>query len=52
MEGAIRARALEQTLAGTLQVKLQVFAYSAFISARQPEAIGHISGTGLATPAF
>lgn len=51
-EGPLRVRALEQTLANSLQVKLQVFAYSAFISARQPEAIGHISGTGLASPAF
>lgn len=52
MEGPIRTRALEQTLGGNLQVKLQVFAYSAFISGRQPEAIGHISGTGLSTPSF
>jgi HK97 family phage major capsid protein len=52
MEGPIRARALEQTLGNTLQVKLQVFAYSAFVSGRQPEAIGEVVGTGLATPAF
>ena len=51
-EGPLRVRALEQTLANTLQVKLQVFSYSAFVSARQPEAIGHISGTGLAAPTF
>jgi hypothetical protein len=52
MEGPLRVRALEQTLAGSLQVKLQVFAYSAFVSGRQPEAIAHLSGTGLASPSF
>jgi HK97 family phage major capsid protein len=52
MEGPLRVRVLEQTLANTLQVKVQVFSYSAFISGRQPEAIGHISGTGLAAPSF
>ncbi len=52
MEGPLRVRVLEQTLANSLQIKLQVFAYSAFVSGRQPEAIGHISGTGLVTPVF
>lgn len=52
MEGPIRARVLEQTLAGTLQIRLQLFAYSAFISGRQPEAIGEIVGTGLVAPTF
>lgn len=51
-EQPLRVRALEQTLANTLQVKLQVFAYSAFVSGRQPEAIGVLSGTGLAAPTF
>ena len=52
MEGPLRVRVLEQTLANTLQIKVQVFSYSAFISGRQPEAIGHISGTGLVSPTF
>ena len=52
MEGPLRVRALEQTLANTLQVKLQVFAYSAFASGRQPESIAKIAGTGLAAPSF
>jgi HK97 family phage major capsid protein len=52
MEGPLRARVLSEVLAGTLQVRIQVYAYSAFISARQPEAIAHISGTGLVVPTF
>ena len=52
MEGPLRVRVLEQTLANSLQIKLQVFSYSAFVSGRQPEAIGHISGTGLSVPSF
>ena len=51
-EGPLRVRVLDQNLGGTLQVRLQVFAYSGFVSGRQPEAIGHISGTGLVTPTF
>lgn len=51
-EQPLRVRALEQTLANTLQVKLQVFAYSAFMSGRQPEAIGKLAGSGLAAPSF
>lgn len=52
MEGPLRVRALEQTLGNTLQVKLQVFSYSAFASGLQPEAIAVISGSGLAEPSF
>jgi len=51
-ESPLRVRVLEQTLAGTLQVKVQVFAYAAFASGKQPESIGHISGTGLVAPTF
>lgn len=50
MEGPLRTAVYEDVLSGTLQVRLQVFAYSAFISGRQPEAIGIVSGTGLANP--
>lgn len=52
MEGPLRVRVLNEVLSGTLQVRIQVFAYSAFASGRQPDAIGVMSGTGLATPSF
>lgn len=52
MEGPLRVRVLNEVLSGTLQVRIQVFAYSAFASGRQPESIAVISGTGLATPSF
>jgi hypothetical protein len=39
-------------LGGTLQVRLQVLAYSAFISGRQPKSISIISGTGLVAATF
>jgi hypothetical protein len=50
MEGPLRVRALQEVLSGTLQVRLQVFAYSAFVSGRYPSGISIISGTGLAAP--
>jgi HK97 family phage major capsid protein len=46
-EGALRSRVLTEVLSGTLQVRLQVFAYSAFMAGRRPEAISVVSGTGL-----
>lgn len=52
MEGPLRTAVYEDVLSGTLQVRLQVFAYSAFVSGRQPEAIAKISGTGLVAPTF
>jgi HK97 family phage major capsid protein len=52
MEGPLRVRVFEDVLSGTLQVRLQVVAYSAFVSGRQPEAIARIRGTGLAAPTF
>lgn len=50
-EGALRTRALFEVLSGTLQVRLQVFNYLAFLPDRLPKAIATISGTGLAAPA-
>src|SRR3990170_2909272 len=38
MEGPLRTAVYEDVLSGTVQVRLQVFAYGAFISGRQPEA--------------
>jgi hypothetical protein len=51
-EGPMQARVLHEVLSGTLQVRVQVFAYSAFASARYAKAIAKISGTGLVTPTF
>lgn len=52
MEGPLRVRVFDDVLSGTLQVRLQVVAYSAFISGRQPGSITKISGTGLKGPTF
>lgn len=52
MEGELRVRALPEVLSGTLQVRLQVFAYSAFVSGRYPSGITVLSGTGFASPTF
>lgn len=52
LEGPLRVRVFDDVLSGTLQVRLQVVAYSAFISGRQPEAIARIRGTGLKAPTF
>ena len=52
MEGAHRSDVFPSPGSGTLTVRLRLFAYSAFASARQPKSITSISGTGLATPTF
>lgn len=52
MEGALRTRVFEEVGSGTAAIRLQAFAYSAFISKRVPKAISVISGTGLVTPTF
>lgn len=49
-EGAMRSRVLNEVLSGTLQVRLQVWNYAAFMADRRPEAIAVISGTGLIAP--
>ncbi|MGH2692328.1 MAG: phage major capsid protein [Actinomycetota bacterium] len=51
-EGALRTRALQETLAGTLAVRFQVYAYSAFTAGRYPVSVSAISGTGLVAPTF
>lgn len=51
-EGALRSRALPEVLSGTLQVRFQVYAYSAFIPHRLPKNITIVSGTGLVAPTF
>jgi HK97 family phage major capsid protein len=51
-EGPLQARVMPEVGSGTLTVRLQLFAYSAFASGRQPKAISVISGAGLVTPSF
>ena len=51
-EGAPVVRRLDDVLSGTLQGRLQLYAFSFYVAGRQPKAIPHVSGTGLATPAF
>ena len=52
-EGTLRYRALPEILSGTLQIRFQVYGYSAFLPSRYPTAISVITGTtGLAAPGF
>lgn len=51
-EGAMRMRALPEILSGTLQIRFQVYAYSAFTAERFPASISVIGGTGYAIPTF
>jgi HK97 family phage major capsid protein len=50
-EGALRTRALYEVLSGTLQVRLQVYNYVAFMPDRYAPAFSFINGTGLIAPA-
>jgi hypothetical protein len=49
-ESGIRTRAMPETLSGQLTVRLQVFGYLAFTSARYPQSTVEI--TGLTAPTF
>jgi HK97 family phage major capsid protein len=51
-EGPLRMRALPEVLSGTLQIRYQVYAYSAFMGHRFPTAISVLAGAGLAAPGF
>lgn len=51
-EGPQRTRVLQEVLSGTLQVRIQLYAFSAFAGGRRPKVITRISGAGLATPTF
>lgn len=51
-EGAQRTRVLQEVLSGTLQVRIQLYAFSAFAGGRRPKVITRISGAGLAAPTF
>ncbi len=50
-EGALRTRALTEVLSGTLQVRLQLWNYVAFMPDRYLTSISVIGGTGLISPA-
>jgi hypothetical protein len=50
-ESAIRSRALVEVLSGTLQVRVQLFAYLAALMDRYPVTLTAINGTGLVSPA-
>lgn len=52
MEGSLTTGVFRDVLSGTGQVRLQIRAYSAFTSGKQPESICRISGSGLVTPVF
>lgn len=47
-----RARVYEETLSGTLQVRIQVYGYIAYTSKRYSKAHSKITGTGLVAPTF
>jgi HK97 family phage major capsid protein len=52
-EGTMRMRALPEILSGTLQIRYQVYSYSAFMPNRYPPSISILtSNTGLAAPGF
>lgn len=52
-EGTMRMRALPEILSGTLQIRFQLYAYSAFMPDRYAPSISQLTGnTGLATPGF
>lgn len=49
-EGELRTRALTEVLSGTLQVRLQLWNYVAFMPDRYPTSFSIIGGTGLIAP--
>ncbi len=51
-ESPIRTRVLQEVLAHTLTVRIQLFNYSATMFDRYPKAISAIRGTGCSTPSF
>ena len=51
-EGQLKMRALPEILSGTLQIRFQVYAYSAFNPSRFPPSISTVTGAGLAAPTY
>jgi HK97 family phage major capsid protein len=51
-EGPLQTAVYPEVGSGTLTVRLQLWAYSAFAAGRFPKSISIISGTGLTSPSF
>ncbi len=51
-ESGIRTRVLQETLSGTLTVRLQVYGYLAFSAGRYASSLARITGAGLVAPTF
>jgi HK97 family phage major capsid protein len=51
-ESPLRQLRFQEVLSGTLEVRLQVFSYSAYICDRWPSSLFQIHGTGLVTPTW
>jgi HK97 family phage major capsid protein len=51
-ESGIRTRVLQETLSGTLTVRLQVYGYVAFSAGRYPASTARLTGVGLVAPTF
>lgn len=51
-ESGIRTRVLQETLSGTLTVRLQVYGYLAFSAGRYAASTARIGGAGLVAPTF
>ena len=51
-EGTARMRALPEILSGTLQIRYQMYNYSAFMPNRFPVSLSILTGAGLASPTF
>ncbi len=49
-EGSLQTRTLTEVLSGTMQVRIQVYAYVALMAGRYPKAIATMGGTGFAAP--
>jgi HK97 family phage major capsid protein len=47
-EGSMRTRVLSEVLSGTLQVRIQIYNYIAFMADRYPASITKVDGSGLA----
>jgi hypothetical protein len=51
-EGTPKFRALPEILSGTLQVRYQMYCYSAFMPGRFPPSMSLATGSGLAAVSF
>jgi HK97 family phage major capsid protein len=51
-EWPLRARVMSEVLSGNLQVRIQLYGFSAFAGGRRPKTVARISGAGLTPPSF